>query len=236
MKPVARTVTASTLRRTSTRAVSTHTGSRRRSLARRTIAATTQPSRTAAAIKPDTDPITAALDLTTSNKPIRLINAIDDKAERAIAKALGQELRRTREEHGWSRADLVALLPSTIGDRTLLAYEHGTRHLTVIRLVELAECLQVAAPDLLTLALQRARLHLEHLVLQIDLPALLGDRNVRYSAMHRWARRKLAENPSGIGELHPAALRELASYLDYSSEELADYLATFTPSTALQSE
>ena len=84
-----------------------------------------------------------------------------DLTERAISRALGEELRRTREACGWSRAQLVGMLPSGIGDRTLLSYEHGTRHLTVLRLIELCSALGVAADAVVAHALQRARIHLE---------------------------------------------------------------------------
>ncbi len=50
-----------------------------------------------------------------------------DVAERAISRAVGEELRRAREAKGWSRAQLVGMLPSGIGDRTLLSYEPAPR-------------------------------------------------------------------------------------------------------------
>src|SRR5262245_33503720 len=112
----------------------------------------------------------------------------EDVSEKTISRAIGEELRRAREATGWSRGQLVAQLPSGIGDRTLLSYEHGTRHLTVIRLIELCLVLGVAAPTLLNQALQRARIRLQNLVLQIDLKHLLNDRNEKFRPMHQWAR------------------------------------------------
>jgi transcriptional regulator with XRE-family HTH domain len=182
--------------------------------------------------QPDTDSATPALAAPASTPPVRLISAEDDTSDKTIAKALGEELRRTREKLGWSRAQLVERLPSGIGDRTLLAYEHGTRQLNVIRLIELSECLEVAATDVLSLALQRAHLHLQHLVLQIDLSAMLDDKNNKFRPMHQWARNRLNETPGGIAEVSPKALRELAAFIGYTREELAKYLATFTPETA----
>src|SRR4051794_20054161 len=66
----------------------------------------------------------------------------------------GAELRRAREVLGWSRIQLVERLPSGIGDRTLLSYEHGTRHLTVLRFVEISRELITDAPTLLSRGLQ----------------------------------------------------------------------------------
>jgi len=47
--------------------------------------------------------------------------------EKAISRALGEELRRARDALGLSRAQFVATLPSGIGERTLLAYEPAPR-------------------------------------------------------------------------------------------------------------
>jgi len=68
---------------------------------------------------------------------VLLADAQDEVPEKAISRALGEELRREREALGWSRAQLVARLPSGIGDRTLLSYEHGTRHSTALWLIEI---------------------------------------------------------------------------------------------------
>jgi transcriptional regulator with XRE-family HTH domain len=152
-----------------------------------------------------------------------------DVAERAISRAVGEELRRAREAKGWSRAQLVGMLPSGIGDRTLLSYEHGTRHLTVLRLVELCRALGVAAPVLLNQALQRSQLHLQNLVLQIDLRKLLHDKGDKFRPMHQWGRNKLNDNPEGIVELAPASVRELATFVGCSHRDLANHLARFLP-------
>jgi hypothetical protein len=55
------------------------------------------------------------------------MNTGDEVTEKAVARALGEELRRAREAGEWSRAQFVRLLPSGIGDRTLLAYELAPR-------------------------------------------------------------------------------------------------------------
>lgn len=154
-----------------------------------------------------------------------------DVAERAISRAVGEELRRTREAHGWSRGQLTTMLPSGIGERTILSYEHGTRHLTVLRLIEMCRALGVAADTLLANALQRARIHLENLDLRIDLQAMLGDDSDKFRPMIQWARNKLNETSNGIAELAPAALRELATFAGYGDRELANYLARFVPDT-----
>jgi transcriptional regulator with XRE-family HTH domain len=152
-----------------------------------------------------------------------------DVPAKALSRAIGEELRRAREDKGWTRAQLVRCLPSGIGDRTLLSYEHGTRHLTVVRLLELCRPLDVAAPTLLTHALQRARLELANLALQVDLRDLIDDKNDKFRPMVQWARNKLNKHPDGIAELVPSSVEELADFVGYTSDELANYLARFVP-------
>src|SRR5262245_52573695 len=107
-----------------------------------------------------------------SSRPVR-----DVVAEKIIQRAVGVELRRARDELGWSRGYFVNRLPSGIGARTLLSYEHGTRHLTLLRFVEVCRTMGVAAPWLLNRALQRAQVHLEQVVLRVDLRRLVAERD-----------------------------------------------------------
>ncbi|MGB3437790.1 MAG: helix-turn-helix transcriptional regulator [Actinophytocola sp.] len=160
---------------------------------------------------------------------VRVMDPQGKVTERVISRAIGEHLRRAREANGWSRGRLVALLPSGIGDRTLLSYEHGTRHLTLLRFIELSTALGVAAPTLLNQALQRAGIHLQNLVMQIDLHQLLNKRDDRFLPMIQWAHNKLIEYPGGIVELPPSSVRELATFLGCSYHELAGYLAGFIP-------
>lgn len=52
-------------------------------------------------------------------------------------KALGEELRELRNRWGWTRKELGEQLDSEISLQTLATYELGTRHCSVVRLVEL---------------------------------------------------------------------------------------------------
>lgn len=153
-------------------------------------------------------------------------NEITDKT---ISRAVGKELRQAREAEGWSRNHFVTRLPSGIGARTLLSYEHGTRHLTLLRFIELCATMGVSAPTVLNKALQRAHIHLQNLALQVDLRHLVNDRNPKYLPLVQWAHNKLIEYPDGIVELPPSSVRELATFMGCPHHELADYLATFIP-------
>jgi transcriptional regulator with XRE-family HTH domain len=151
--------------------------------------------------------------------------------EKVLSRAIGEELRRAREAKGWSRGQLVARLPSGIGDRTVLSYEHGTRHLTVLRFLELSRALGIQAPTVLTQALQRARLELANLVLQVDLRALISDGSGKFRPLRQWAKNKLNKYPDDVVEVLPSSVEELADFVGYTYQELAQYLARFVPDT-----
>lgn len=164
------------------------------------------------------------------------LDVTDEVTSSAIARALGEELRRTREARGWSRAHFVKRLPSRIGDRTLLAYEHGLRQLTVLRLLELSEGLEVPASVVVTQALQRARRYLDNLVVRVDLRELLQDSNNNYRPMFPWARNRLSGSTDGVAEVTPSGVRELAAILGRTPQELLAYLARFTPESSIEEQ
>jgi len=155
----------------------------------------------------------------------------NEATAKAISRAIGEELRRAREEEGWSRAQFVTRLPSGIGERTLLAYEHGIRVLTVLRLLELCGALGVVATVLLTTALQRAQIFITNMNLYVDLHALLRDGSMRFRPLAQWAKNRLNRCPDGIAEVTPSSVGELADFIGCTHEELARYLARFIPDT-----
>lgn len=155
------------------------------------------------------------------------MNAAQDDSDRAFARILGQEIRRVREERGWTRADLVKQLPSGIGDRALLSYEHGTRALTIARFLEICRALGVAAAEVLDNSLEKAR-DLRAFSLRVDLRAVLRDQRAEFEAVRLWARRRLEGNPNAEVQLAPVTVREMAALLGFSHATLAGYLIEFT--------
>ena len=57
----------------------------------------------------------------------QLVEAPGELPGNVFSRILGDELRRLRESHGWSRAEFIKRLPSGIGERTQLAYEPAPR-------------------------------------------------------------------------------------------------------------
>lgn len=159
-------------------------------------------------------------------------------SSRTFARAVGEEVRRVREARGWTRLELVEQLPSQIGERTLLAYEHGVRQISTFRLVELCQALECEAPTLLARGLQRARLYLENLPLHVDLNALLRDsrKSGTYRPLSQWTRNTLNEHPSGVVQVESVVVHNLALFLGCTQQNLTNYLARFLPDEAHEPE
>jgi transcriptional regulator with XRE-family HTH domain len=150
---------------------------------------------------------------------------------KVISKAIGAELRRTREKAGLTREQLVKQLPSGVGDRTVLSYEHGVRLISVLRLIEICWVLGADAAAILTRGLQRARIHMENMALHLDLRELHREclRSDTFRPMAQWARNALNEHPSGVMAIEPVAVENLALFIGCSYLDLANYLGRFTP-------
>jgi transcriptional regulator with XRE-family HTH domain len=159
------------------------------------------------------------------------VGSADDLSEQMICRAIGEELRRTREMQGWSRGQLAEQMLFRIGDRTVLSYEHGTRRLSVPRFLEVCWALGADAAILLTRALQRARIQVQTMVLHLDLRELHRDssRNDKFRPIAQWAQNALNEHPSGVMPVEPTVVRNLALFMGCQYLDLANYLARFTP-------
>jgi transcriptional regulator with XRE-family HTH domain len=152
----------------------------------------------------------------------------------AIARLLGDELRRARDAIGLTRQQLIDKMNSDIHPQTLASYENGIRQCTVVRLVEICRALGVTAPDVLSLSLQRAKEELYTLTLRVDLIALLRDKDTAFDQVRGWARMRIANAGSSpeVARLEPPAIREMAFIFGIPRAELTEYLAAFTPSSA----
>jgi len=160
-----------------------------------------------------------------------------DAVEGVVTRALGEEIRRVRDAAGITRAKLIEDMDSDIHVQTLATYEQGIRQCTVIRFVEICTALGVAAPDVLGLALQRAKIDLQTIGLQVDLRAIIADNRPATGTIRKWARKRLAADPNGSGVVHLtiSAIQELAVLFDYTNyEQLVDELIKFAPQRAPQ--
>jgi transcriptional regulator with XRE-family HTH domain len=149
-----------------------------------------------------------------------------------VNRALGEELRRARTASGLSRAQVVADLVDDIHEQTLATYELGTRQCTVARLVQICRVLDLGAPDLLGLALQRAMVDLHLLKVQVDLHAVLADDSEELAPMRLWAANRLALSAldgSATVHLDPGTVVEMAFLCGLTVDGLAKHLRDFAP-------
>jgi transcriptional regulator with XRE-family HTH domain len=149
----------------------------------------------------------------------------------AITRAVGEELRRARDDRGWSRPDLVRRLRNRLPVNTYACYEQGIRQVSIPRLVELCETLGVAAPDLLGLALQRAEVDPRTSGVRVDLHKVVADKRDMLRLLRRWARHRLKNDidDSGVTRLEWSFINEMAVFLGLSGPELLGYLREFAP-------
>lgn len=159
----------------------------------------------------------------------------DDVIDRVIMRALGEELRKAREDVSLSQAQLAARMPSDLHAKTLASYEQGVRPCTVVRLCEIARGLGVSAVDLLARALYRAEVDVQTVRLHVDLQALTHDTRPELGALRRWARARLAAYPkSTLARLDGDVVQEMAVLLGTTLSELVGQLAMFTPNPTAQ--
>lgn len=152
----------------------------------------------------------------------------------AIIRALGVELRRARDNLGWSRPDLVKRLNSELPVNTYACYEQGIRQVSIPRLVELCEIMGVAVPELLGLALQRAEVDPRTSGVQVDLHKVISDKHEVLRPLRRWARHRLknSADDSGVIRLEWSFIEEMAVFLGLSGPELVGHLRGFAPDSA----
>lgn len=161
----------------------------------------------------------------------QVMDTQDEETAKVIRRAIGAELRLAREDKGWSRTQFSERLPSGVGDRTILSYEHGSRAYSVTRLIEMCHTLGISTAGVLTMAFQRVRIHLENLTLLVDLHALLEDETPKFLPLHRWARNKMNRQEANVVGVSPASVTEFADFVDCSHQEMANHLARFIPDT-----
>lgn len=150
----------------------------------------------------------------------------DEISDRTLTRVLGQELRRAREGRGWTRADLARRLPSGIGERTLLSYEHGIRALTVSRYIEICTTIGVSAAETLDLAMEKAR-NPRAFSFKVDLRAILHDERTEFEPVRLWARNRLKESSNTKVLLAPMTVREMAAALGFTHAALAAYFVEY---------
>lgn len=139
-------------------------------------------------------------------------------------KALGEELRELRNSWGWTRKELGEQLDSEISLQTLATYELGTRHCSVVRLVELCTAMGEQPHELLS-RVHRRMFPVQPGQVRVNLRALSSLQDSELAPLRRWARRKLrtGAHPDASTEtvlLDAHALHWLAELCGLTSERI----------------
>lgn len=145
---------------------------------------------------------------------------------------LGDELRKLRRKHGWTRKELNQHLQSEISLQTLATYELGTRHCSVVRLVELCLAMGELPQDLL------AKVHSRVFVdepgrVRVDLRAVINDEQPELLPLRRWAEDRLKQSiESGPAEVNLdfSALEQMGELCGIPTVDLIGRLRRLNPS------
>lgn len=143
---------------------------------------------------------------------------------------LGEELRELRNRKGWTRKDLSERLDSEISQQTLATYELGTRHCSVVRLVEL--CLAMGEqPQELLARVQRRLFPQQPGGVRVSLRALTELDGAEFAPLRRWSLGRLHQASTYADEsatdavlLDPHALHWLAQLCGMDATQLATRL------------
>lgn len=132
---------------------------------------------------------------------------------------LGEELRKLRKKRGWTRKELNERLQTDLSLQTLATYELGTRHCSVVRLVELCLALGELPQDLL------ARVHRRVFTdepgrVRLNLPMIVADNQPELLPLRRWARDRLNQaNPPEV-QLEVSAVERMAELCGLAPQDL----------------
>lgn len=107
-------------------------------------------------------------------------------------RVLGEELRELRKRRGWTRKELGERLTSEISLQTLATYELGTRHCSVVRLVELCMAMEEQPQELLA-RVQRRVYPVQADRVRVSLRALATVENTELAPLRRWAQGQLRQ-------------------------------------------
>jgi transcriptional regulator with XRE-family HTH domain len=165
-----------------------------------------------------------------------------DATDRAIIRAVGEELRRARTGAGWSRPELIKRMKTPVPVNTYACYEQGIRGCSIPKLFEICDALGVNVGDLIGLAFQRLKLDLQRSGIRIDLRKVLHDTRDEISVLRRWAQERIKlnattadSNQSAVVRLQWPVVKEMAIFCGVPENQLLSYLTEFTPESALRS-
>ncbi|MFK0249306.1 helix-turn-helix domain-containing protein [Amycolatopsis azurea] len=140
---------------------------------------------------------------------------------------LGEALRADRAKKQWTRLELSRRLDGNLSTQTVATYELGTRHVSVVRLVELSEALNRDPVELLREVHQRA----SGTFIVVDLERIVVSDEPGLHPLREWAECRLATLVAGPAHVFVSvvALPPLATLCGIAQSELLVRLREFAP-------
>jgi len=159
---------------------------------------------------------------------------VDNSQVSVFACALGDELRRTRKQLGWSRKQLLDHLESQISIQTVATYESGRRQCSVARLVEICRAMDVYAHDLLARVQKRTEAETTDRLV-VDLRRIVRDRQPELIPLRRWAQQRLGQAGGDAAHAVPLDLAALESMAELCGMTTLDLIKRLRALTSLGS-
>lgn len=156
--------------------------------------------------------------------------------DRQIAQAIGLELRRVREQRGWTRPEFVKKIKTSTPVNTYACYEQGIRQCSIPHLIMICDALEVSVRTLLHLAFQRMGLDLEVNGVLVNLDKIVHAKHIGLRPLSRWADKRIHDAPLTVAIDEPTVVhlpwdvvKEFATMYGASHRVLLRYIEEFTP-------
>lgn len=151
------------------------------------------------------------------------MGAMIDMSEKAFGWNLGQIVKDAREQAGRGRDDVTRMLRSDIGPHALRSYELGNRHVTVWRLVEIAQCLGGATASEMVAEAEIKTPGLTNTPISVTVVQVMNDGTDGFEQVHQWASKRYKDG-ARVLTLSPDTVREMAAVMGLSHALLSVYL------------
>ncbi|WP_394360756.1 helix-turn-helix domain-containing protein [Amycolatopsis sp. SB7-3] len=140
---------------------------------------------------------------------------------------LGEALRADRARKQWTRLEFSQRLDGNLSTQTVATYELGTRHVSLVRLIELSEALDRDPVELLREVHERA----SGKFIPVDLERIIVSDEPALYSLREWAECRLAALVAGPAHVfvNVAALPPLATLCGIAQPELEVRLREFAP-------
>ena len=135
-------------------------------------------------------------------------------------RVLGDEVRKLRHHHGWTRDYWRQTCFPELSTQTLATYELGTRPMSVVRFALARESLGELPPEVMHRAYERIERDTERTAWNVDLVAASRLTDAELAPLRAWANLQLQAGPDKVKPLSRNAVHPLAALCGLDTDEL----------------